>query len=138
LPDFFCGNADQRWQDWLSDFELFNSLNHWSDAEKVNFIGIRLKGAPRDVYRSLMEQEKSSYDRLKTALTERFEPLDRTEVFRTEFRWRVKREGERLLDFGMAIRSLASRAFPQMTLSQRNVLARDQFIEGIFVSDTLS
>lgn len=105
LPDFFCGNADQRWQDWLSDFELFNSLNHWSDAGKVNFIGIRLKGAPRDVYRSLMGQEKSSYDRLKTALTERFEPLDRTEVFRTEFRWRVKREGERLLDFGMAMAS---------------------------------
>lgn len=38
---------------------------------------------------------------------------------------------ESLLDYGNTIRSLASRAYPSMSLAQRNLLGRDQFIHGL-------
>ena len=75
--------------------------------------------------------EKSSFNALKTALTARFQPFDQGELFRTQFRSTRKQDGERLLDFGMAARTLAYRAFPRMTIEQRDVLSRDQFIEAL-------
>ena len=35
----------------------------------------------------------------------------------------------------MALRTLASRAFPKMALAQRHLLSRDQFIDGLTEDD---
>ena len=112
LPDFFTGGPDQQWLTWLDDFDLHADVNGWNEEEQRQYLAIRLKGAPREVYRTLTLAEKSSFNALKTALTARFQPFDQAELFRTQFRSRRKQEGERLLDFGMAVRTLASRAFP--------------------------
>ena len=68
---------------------------------------------------------------MKSALISHFEPLDKSELYRTEFRARTKRDDERLLEFAMTLRTLASRAFPKMTSAQRNLLSRDQFVDGL-------
>ena len=131
LPDFFSGAPDQRWIDWIDDFEVHGDINGWNDEQRRQFLPIRLKGAPREVYRSLTATEKASYTSLKTTLTPRFEPFDQTELHGTEFRSRTRGRDERLLEFGMAIRSLAARVFPKMSVDQRDILARDQFIDGL-------
>ena len=74
---------------------------------------------------------------MKQALTERFEPIEQTEHFHTAFRCRMERDRGRLLDFAIAILTLASRAFPKMTLPQ-NVLAHDQSIYGLPDDDRVS
>ena len=97
----------------------------------------RLKGYPRELYKSLTAKEKSSYYLLKSALTFHFEPLDQSELYRTEFRARTKRDDERLLEFefAMALGTLASRAFPKMAPAQRDLLSRDQFIDSLTEDD---
>ena len=129
IPDFFTGGPDQRWLDWVEDFDLHGDINGWTPEQRRQFLPIRLKGGPRDTYRSLTTEQKSSYDTLKATLTSRFEPFDQTELYRTEFRSRLRRGNERLLEFGMAVRTLASRAFPKMAVDQRDLLAQDQFID---------
>jgi hypothetical protein len=87
------------------------------------------------VYRSLTATQKTSYTTLKLTLTTRFEPFDQAELHRTQFRSRNRRGDERILDFGLAVRSLAARAFPSMAVDQRDVLARDQFTDGLLEDD---
>ena len=117
LADCFTGDPGLRWCDWLDDFELHAEVNEWDDTQRRQYLAL--------LYRSLTAEEKSSYDLLKSALTSYFEPLDQSELYRTEFRARNKRNDERLLEFAMALRSCASRAFPKMALSQRDLLSRD-------------
>lgn len=135
LPDYFTNAPDQQWQSWLEDFELHAEVNGWDESEKCQYLALRLKRSPREVYRTLATAEKATYSVLKNSLTVRFQPLDQAELWRTQFRSRRKGENERLLDFGMAIRTLASRAFPQMPIDQRDLLARDQFIDGLINAD---
>ena len=51
----------------------------------------------RELYRSLTAKEESLYDSLKSALTSHLEPLDQSELYRTEFKAKTKRDDERLL-----------------------------------------
>ena len=108
LPDCFTGDPDLRWRDWLDDFELHAEVNEWDDTQRRQYLALRLKGYPPELYRSLTAEEKSS---LKSALTSPFEPLDQSELYRTEFRARTKRDEERLLEFAITLRTLASALF---------------------------
>ena len=84
---------------------------------------------------SLTAEEKSSYDSLKSALTSHSEPLDQSELYSTEFRARAKKDDERLLEFAKALCTLGSRVFPKTAPAQRDLLSRDQFIDGLTEDD---
>ena len=128
LPDFFNGGPDQRLGGRLRPPWRHQRLDTGT-AKAI--LAHSLERGPSDTYRSLTTEQKSSYDTLKATLTSRFEPFDQTALYRTEFRSRLRRGNERLLEFGMAVRTLASRAFPKMAVDQRDLLARDQFIDGL-------
>ena len=61
--------------------------------------------------------------------------MNESELYRTEFRARTKRDDERPLNFAMALRTLAFRTFPKMAPAQRDLLSRDHFIDGLTEDD---
>ena len=71
LPNCFKGDPDLRWRDWLDDFELHAEVNEWDDTQRRQYLALRIKGYPHELYR-LLTAEKSSYDLLKSALSSNF------------------------------------------------------------------
>ena len=92
---------------------------------------LRLQGPAREVLRSLPAASSSAVSDLLTALRARFLSANRHEVKSSAFRLRTQGADETLLTFGNALRGLAAQAFPTMEADQRDLLTRDQFLDGL-------
>ena len=92
---------------------------------------LRLQGPAREALRSLSPETKSQLSTLLAALRDRFLPANHHEVKRSTFRLRTQRSDKGILAFGNAIRGLAAQAFPTMDIAQRDLLSRDQFLDGL-------
>ena len=92
---------------------------------------LRLQGPAREVLRSLPAASFSSVSDLLTTLRARFLSVKRHEVKRSAFRLRTQAADETPLTFGNALRGLAAQAFPTMEADQRDLLTRDQFLDGL-------
>ena len=64
-------------------------------------------------------------------LENRFNPAEREATFRIEFRNRVKKDNETPMQFGYALRRLASKAFPGISLLAQEQWVLDQFMTGL-------
>ena len=131
LPPPFRAAPDQSWEDWEEDFTSCAQLNHWDDAASRHVLQLRLQGPAREALRSLSPATKSQLPTLLAALRDRFLPANHHEVKRSTFRLRTQRSDEGILAFGNAIRGLAAQAFPTMDIAQRDLLSRDQFLDGL-------
>ena len=131
LPPPFRAAPDQSWEDWEEDFTSCAQLNHWDDAASRHVLQLRLQGPAREALRSLSPATKSQLATLLAALRDRFLPANHHEVKRSTFRLRTQRSDEGILAFGNAIRGLAAQAFPTMDIAQRDLLSRDQFLDGL-------
>ena len=131
LPPPFRNSSDQSWDDWEEDFQDCATLNAWDDATRCHILGMRLQGPARDALRALSSDTKSKFSSLVAALRTRFLPANRLEIKRSTFRLRRQGPAESLLDFRNAVNGLSAQAFPAMDLTQRDLLARDQFLDGL-------
>lgn len=119
---------DKDWENWLSKFERCVKVNKWSEPEKCDFLSVYLDGEADKVYCDLSAEEKESW---ASALTGRFDPSPQPELFETQLSARKRESGEKLADFGNAIRTLARKAFPQESVNTRDRIAKTQFLRAL-------
>ena len=131
LPEVFTNSPQQSWEDWKEDFQAAAAVNVWTDDEKRHVLTLRLRGPAREALRDISEDKKSTFSTLLAALNERFVPPNQAELKRTELRLRRQGPQETVQDFGNVIRSLAIKAYPEMEAKHRDILARDQFLDGL-------
>ena len=69
------------------------------------------------------------YGALITELENRFNPAEREATFKIEFRNRTKKDNGTPMEYGYALRRLASKAFPTISLNAQEQWVLDQFIK---------
>jgi hypothetical protein len=68
-------------------------------------------------------------------LVERFSPSNQTELYRTQLRERRQKAAESLPELGQDVRRLTNLAYPTAPNDVREILAKEQFIDGLASAD---
>ena len=93
LPDPFDGlNESIRWEQWIYHFGSVAAVNAWTDAEKLQWLQVRLTGRAQTVFQRLSAENQADFARAIRALKERFEPASRKHRYQAELQARKKRK----------------------------------------------
>ena len=133
MPDKF--DVKGSWPEFLVHFESVANLNNWNNRDKSQYLSISLRGEACQVMRFLQPHEKNSYDCLVAALGRRFNPGNRTELYRVQLRNRVRQDREGIPQLAQSIRHLTLQAYPQANGDLFEVLCRDHFLDALSDSD---
>ena len=130
-PDKFDGEKID-WTDYLKHFETVSDWNNWSYREKGMQLAMSLRGQAQRVLGDLsFYGAVEDFDSLVKELTRRFSPVERETSYRLEFRNRVRQSQESVMQFGYALRRLASEAFPSIPNDCQEQWVLDQFVIGL-------
>jgi hypothetical protein len=129
-PEKFDGDKIE-WPDYYKHFETVANWNRWGDQEKAMQLVMSLQGEALRVLGDLSLETQNDYDTLIDELTRRFNPAERESAWKLEFRNRIRTEKETAMQYGYALKRLAMKAFPSMTLSAQEQWIMDQFITGL-------
>ena len=92
---------------------------------------IHLRGEAQKLLSSLTESQLGDYSKLKTILTDRYDPKEKESLYRCQFRQFKREKGVSSSEYGYALSKLAQKAYPKLTLHQLEVHVVDQFINGL-------
>ena len=138
LPEPFTGSND--FEIYVTHFELLSQLQKGQRKETVNgaeteiderphYFALRLQMLAIDIYRTLSEDTRKSYD--ETAKAFRHHYNAKTVVFRGRLARRVQQPREKLTDFLGDLQTLALKAYTQESNKIREHLILRGFLEGI-------
>ena len=129
-PEKFDGQKIE-WPDYHKHFETVANWNGWSLREMAMQLVMSLQGEALMALGDLPDEIQTDYRALVSELTRRFNPAERETAYRVEFRNRYRRSNETAMQFGYALKRLANKAFPSMTLSAQEQWVMDQFVAGL-------
>ena len=96
--------------------------------QKARMLSIKLKGEAQKLLSTLTQAQLVDSESLKQALIQRFNPKERQLAYRYEFRNRKRQQNE---NFGLALRRLSQKAYPDMTRESLEVHLVEQYIGGL-------
>lgn len=131
MPENFTGEDSVHWNHYIKSFEACAELNGWSNEIKCKFLAVKLKNQAAKVFFDLDDDTRKNWLQLKKALEARLDVSHDVERSKVEFLNRVKRPGEKLIDFGNGVRHLSRQAYPTLDSTVRDELACDQFLRGL-------
>ena len=132
LPDTYSGEAGSyNWSDWIAHFENVAAVNGWDDPAKLLWLRVRLTGRAQTALKRLPAATRESYADARRALEERFEPASKRDLYLSAFQTRHKKRFESWEDLAEDLRTLAEKAYPQLTEDAREQLALYHFLSRI-------
>lgn len=108
MPETFTGSG-RDWSDWSQQFEMAADVNNWNGELKLKFMSLLLSGRARDVFCGLTVEDRSSYERLKEALSKCFDHCESEDWNRASLSSRRRLTGETAREFGNALRRLVAK-----------------------------
>ena len=134
VPETFSGSKTEL-KDWLVQFEIVSRYNAWTEAEKGSNLASSLRGNAQQVLRDLPDEHVEDYNAILEALKRRFDPSERENLRRFEFRQRTKKRDESITEYGFALNRIANSAYPTMPRGAKEILVIDQFVAGLPTPD---
>ena len=132
LPEKFAGALTDSWPSWLHSFEQVAAINGWNAAEQGQFLGISLTGEAQLYFQSLPQATRQGpVAALVAALQQHFAPAQWVDLHRATFKAAKQGKEESLGSFCEAVRYTARLAYPNMQAADLDVLAKDQFVQGL-------
>ena len=129
IPETYSG--EDGWYEWIVQFENIASVNSWSTEEKLKWIKVLLAGRAQKAFQGLPEATRGSYGDAKTALTERFEPASKRELYNAELQVQAKKYSEGWANFAEELRHLVDKAFPDLEANAREQLALNHYLSRL-------
>ena len=133
-PDKFDGKSIE-WRDYIVHFEKVAMWNNWSDTDKAQQLAMSLRGQAQKLFGELKPSEMNDYEQLKTILTRRYDPQERSVACWCEFRSRRRQKNETPSDFAYALRRLACLAYPEMPYDYREINVLEQYLNTVGTSE---
>ncbi|XP_065190611.1 uncharacterized protein LOC135821542 [Sycon ciliatum] len=131
-PAKYAGRLEDNWAAWYAQFQQVSAVNQWTPAEQSQFLGLSLTGDAQSYYQSLPQAVRAGQIApLAQALADRFAPAQRAELHRAALKASRQGKGQTLSAFCEEVRSTTSRAYRNMAGADRDLLARDQFLDGL-------
>ena len=129
LPEKFDGN--QNFDHWVSHFETVSEINKWNDMEKLLWLHVSMKGKAYVAYECLAYETRQRYQTVRDALQERFEPLNKAELYKIEFNNREKKMEEDWADYADDLLTLVRKAFPSLDERSLEQIALDKYMSNL-------
>ncbi|CAB4028071.1 Hypothetical predicted protein [Paramuricea clavata] len=129
LPESFSGRDIEF---WLRKYELCSEANEWKEDIMLKRLPTLLCGKAFAVFERLEGEQKASFKNVREALVAAFGG-DATgmHIAMMEFRKRERKPEEDIQVFAYNLESLLRRAMPKLGANERDILLKQQFIEGI-------
>ncbi|MCP3933116.1 MAG: hypothetical protein GY705_28945 [Bacteroidetes bacterium] len=125
-------NCDKtEWVDYLRHFLTVAKWNNWSDNEMANQLIMSFDGNAMSILSELPEQNMDNFHKLAFSLNQRFNPKERAEALKIEFKNRKRQNSESLLSFAQELKKLASKAYYKMPAVAQEEFILDQFLGGL-------
>ena len=124
-------NCWTSWEDYKAQFKPVANLNQLDRRTKAAYLVVSLSGQAQAVLGDLDKTQRTSYMDLVAALESRFGTSNRTEMFRVSLWSRTHKPEETLPELAQVIRRLTRQTYPDATVSLRESIAKDQFIEAL-------
>ena len=132
---FSFGGGEGKLRDHMLQFDIVADWNDWSYREKGANLAMSLKDGAQEVLQELSPASRQDYDSIADALKRRYDPDEKENLKRVEFRGRSKRKDETSGEFGFALKRLANSAYPDMSIEAKETLIIDQFVHGLNTRD---
>ena len=111
----YTGNAEvEPFYEWLEQFELVASVCRWEGRAKLANLVTRLQGQAYSFYRTSPVYQRTSYEALTAALTERFKPVRIKSVLSGLFHERKQKVKESVEEYAQDLNWLYQRAYPHL------------------------
>lgn len=132
MADVQCPKFDSdsgKWGEWVELFNSFALLKDWDDAKKLQALPFFLNEAALQIFRSLGEAQRATWDAANAALL----PIFQREATNGEASFYVRRQetGETLSMFAINLRRLAGEAFGEYSQDSLEKIMVKQFLRGI-------
>ena len=105
--------------------------NEWTAKQKGKQLVMSFDGEALKLLGELSNEVLSDYDKLVSELNRRYDPAERAEAWKIEFRNRTRKVNESVMQFAQALKRLVFKAFPNMDASAQEQWVLDQFILGV-------
>lgn len=132
-PQQFCGTTD--FDEFLSQFEITCEINAWQYREKSLYLANCLTGDARSILSELDHDGRRDYNTLVKKLANRFGSVNRSEIFKTQLKSRIRSKAESIPELAQAIKKLVRQAYPGVNKDVIETLAIDNFIDALTDSD---
>ena len=132
-PQNFSGAED--FDEFLSQFEITCEINRWQYREKSLYLANCLTGEARSLLSELDPDGRRDYSTLVEKLTNRFGSVNRSEIFRTQLKSRVRNKGESIPQLAQAVKKLVRQAYPGVNKDVVETLSIDHFIDAMTDSE---
>ena len=101
---------------------ISTDVNEWDADAKKKWIRARFTGRAATAFRRLPEADRETFDKIVAALTKRFKPECRKELYIAEFQGRRKRRNEDWAAFGEDLKTLVEKAYPALQAEAQELL----------------
>ena len=91
LPDTFSGEKGCTWTKWKYHFQNMATVNEWTDAQRLQWLWVRLTGRAQKAIQHLSLEVVASLEKTMKAVDERFEPASQKALYQAEFQMHRKK-----------------------------------------------
>lgn len=126
LPEPFCGEG--CFSEWVDHFDNVAAVNGWEAPEKLLWLKVRLTGRAQSAFKRFSEEVRQDYDRAVEALTRRFEPESKRQLYLAELQTKRKKRTESWADFADDLKTLVDKAYPDLDSLATEQLALTQYL----------
>ena len=134
FPQKFDGTSDNLYS-FFFQFHIACQLNKWPENQKEFWLGQCLEGPALLYINGLLQHEtfcqSATFDILQQALYQRFQPS--LYSYKEAFYERKLFEGETVTAYGLDLKRLASKAYPDQLIHDLQPLIIKQFIYGLCI-----
>ena len=120
-----------EWSDYFKHFEAVASWNEWSAEQKAKQLVMSFEGEAIKLLGELSDEILGNYKLLIQEMNRRYDPTERAQAWKIEFRNRMRRPNEPITQFAQNLNRLALKAFPNMPTNAQQQWVLDQFTMGI-------
>ena len=129
MPAQYDGTTEL--DEFMAHFRLCVRANRWDEAAAGMFLGLSLRGNARRLLAQQVPWQTGGYERLVTALEQRFQPKNQAESHKALFRSRDRKPDEDLLTYAEGLEKLVRLGYPEADGKTLNSLAKDRFLDGL-------
>ena len=112
-------------------FDNVSQANNWTPADQLAYIGLYLSDTAQSYFYSLPAATRQQLPALLQALDQRFAAPLHVDRYRSELQTRRQNRGVSFSTYCEQIRKLARLTYPGLDAGFRDLLAKDQFLNGL-------
>ena len=130
-------SVGQNFKTWLAQFTQYANLVQVKNFERRAYLLNLLDQPAFRAVEMLRLPDTLSFEDFAVKLTESFDSGKTREDYKLQLRARCQKPSEDMESYGDALMELAEIAYPEAGYSFKVELARDQFMQGLSISDDL-